>query len=159
MKIKQTSATVDDRDKALKHYNDTQTLLARAGAILILLGLLTGGYVSAAMTGALSVDAGAALASHLNAILGGFWIFAVAWSLPRIRYGPTSARRLAWLVIVPNFANWLVTAIKAWLNVKGIDAIGEWKNDTIFGLLTALVVIPSLAAAGAWVWGLFRRRT
>ncbi len=41
MKIKQTSVMVDDRDKALKFYEDTQTLLARAGAILILLGLLT----------------------------------------------------------------------------------------------------------------------
>jgi hydroxylaminobenzene mutase len=159
MKIKQTSVKVDDQDKALKFYEDTQTLLARAGAILILLGLLTGGYVSAAMTGALPVDAGAALASHLNAILGGFWIFAVAWSVPRLGYGPTGARRLAWLVIVPNFANWFVTAIKAWWNVKGIAAIGELKNDAIFGLLIALVVIPSLAAAGAWVWGLFRRRT
>jgi (hydroxyamino)benzene mutase len=159
MKIKQTSVMVDDQDKSLKFYDDTQTLLARAGAILILLGLLTGGYVSAAMTGALPVDAGAALASHLNAILGGFWIFAVAWSVPRLGYGPTGARRLAWLVIVSNFANWFVTAIKAWLKVKGIAAIGEWKNDAIFGLLTALVVIPSLAAAGAWVWALFRRRT
>src|SRR5262245_12264764 len=159
MKIKQTSVKVDDQDKALKFYEDTQTLLARAGAILILLGLLTGGYVSAAMSGALPLDAGAALASHLNAILGGFWIFAVAWSVPRLGYGPTGARRLAWLVIVSNFANWFLTAIKAWWMVKGIAAIGEWKNDTIFGLLTALVVIPSLAAAGAWVWGMFRRRT
>jgi hydroxylaminobenzene mutase len=159
MKVKQSSVMVDDRDKALKLYSDTQTLLARAGAILILLGLLTGGYVSAAMSGALPVDAGAALASHLNAILGGFWIFAVAWSVPRLSYGTTGARRLAWLMIVPNIANWFVTAIKAWLKVNGIAAIGEWKNDTIFGLLTALVVIPSLAAAGAWVWGLFRRQT
>ena len=159
MKNKQTSVKVGDQDKALEFYEDTQTLLARAGAILILLGLLTGGYVSAAMTGALPVDAGAALASHLNAILGGFWIFAVAWSVPRLGYGPAGARCLAWLVIVPNFANWFVTAIKGWWNVKGIAAIGEWKNDAIFGLLTALVVIPSLAAAGAWVWGLFRRRT
>ena len=159
MKSKQTSVMVDDQDKALKFYEDTQTLLARAGAILILLGLLTGGYVSRAMTGSLQVDAGAALASHLNAILGGFWIFAVAWSVPRLGYGPTGARRLAWLVIVPNFANWFVTAIKAWLTVKGIAATGEWNNDAIFGLLAALVVIPSLAAAVAWVWGLFRRRT
>jgi (hydroxyamino)benzene mutase len=159
MKIKQTGVMVEEQDNALKFYEDTQTLLARAGAILILLGLLTGGYVSAAMTGALPVDAGAALASHLNAILGGFWIFAVAWSVPRLGYGPAGARRLAWLVIVPNFANWFVTAMKAWWNVKGIAAIGEMKNDAIFGLLIALVVIPSLAAAGAWVWGLFRRRT
>src|SRR5262245_66473609 len=124
MKNKQTSVMVDDQDKALKFYEDTQTLLARAGAILILLGLLTGGYVSAAMSGSLPVDPGAALASHLNAILGGFWIFAVAWSVPRLSYGTTGARRLAWLLIVPNFANRVDTAIKAWMKVNGIAAIG-----------------------------------
>src|SRR5215475_6968735 len=159
MKLEEVSVMIDDHNKSLKLYDGAQTLLARAGAILILLGLLTGGYVSSAMTGGLPADAGAALASHLNAILGGFWIFAVAWSVPRLGYGPTGARRLAWLVIVPNFANWFVTAIKAWLMVKGIAAIGEWKNDAVFALLATLVVIPSLAAAGAWVWGLFRRRT
>jgi (hydroxyamino)benzene mutase len=159
MKINHTRIKVDDKDKALKFYDDTQRLMARAGAILLLLGLLTGGYVSAAMTGPLPVDAGAALASHLNAILGSLWIFAVAWSVPRLGFGPTGVRHLAWLVIVANFANWFVTAIKTSWKVKGIAAIGEWKNDTIFALLTTLVVIPSLAAAGAWVWGLFRRRT
>jgi len=159
MEIKQPGVMVNEQNKYLKLYGETQTLLARAGAVLILLGLLTGGYVSSAMTGGLPVDAGAALASHLNAILGAFWIFAVGWSIPRISYGPTGARRLAWLVIVPNFANWFITAIKAWLKVKGIAASGDWKNDAIYFLLVTLVVIPSLAAAVAWVWGLFRRRT
>ncbi|MBO0860354.1 MAG: hypothetical protein J2P21_18135 [Chloracidobacterium sp.] len=37
---------IDDQDKSRKFYDDTQTALARAGAILILLGPLTGGYVS-----------------------------------------------------------------------------------------------------------------
>ena len=41
-------------------------------------------------------------------------------------------------------------------DAEGIDAVGEVKNDTIFGLLTLLVVLPSLAAAAAWVYG-FRR--
>jgi hypothetical protein len=41
MKIKQTSVKVGDQDKGLKLNEDTQTLLARAGSILILLGLLT----------------------------------------------------------------------------------------------------------------------
>jgi hydroxylaminobenzene mutase len=158
MKVEEISMIMDDQDKSRKFYDDTQTLLARAGAILILLGLLTGGYVSSAMTGAIPVAADAALASHLNAILGGFWIFAVAWSVPRLGYSPIGARRLAWLVIVPNFANWFITAIKAWWRVKGIAATGDWKNDAIFALLITLVVIPSLVAAGAWVWGLFRSK-
>lgn len=84
---------IDDQDKSRKFYDDTQTALARAGAILILLGPLTGGYVSSAMTGAIPFAADAALASRLNAILGGFWIFAVTWIVPSL-YGLIGARRL-----------------------------------------------------------------
>jgi hypothetical protein len=75
-----------------------------------------------------------------------------------LRYGPAGQRRLVWLVTVPNFSNWAVTALKAFWKVPGVDAIGEAKNDTIFGLLTVLVVLPSLAAAGAWGWGFFGKR-
>lgn len=130
--------------------------LARNAAVLVLLSLLTGFYVAAAMTGKVPVDPHGAIASHLNAMLGAFWMFAVAWTLPWLSYGATGRARLALLVTVANYANWLVTAVKAWLKVSGVDFIGDVKNDTVFGLLTVLVVLPSLAAAGAWVWG-FRR--
>jgi (hydroxyamino)benzene mutase len=133
-------------------------LLGKSAAILILLGLLTGGYVSAAMTGKVPADAHAALASHLNAILGGFWMLGVAWSLPLLSYGDVGLRRLAWATIIPNYANWFVTAVKAWWKVAGVDYVGEGKNDTIFGLLTLLVVLPSLAAAAAWVYGYRAKR-
>ena len=63
---------------------------------------------------------------------------------------------LAWLVIGANFANWGVTCVKAWLRVSGVDLIGQPANDAIFLTLTATVVLPALAAAGAWVYG-FRR--
>jgi hydroxylaminobenzene mutase len=119
------------------------------------LGLVTGGLVSAAMTGKVPADPHMALASHLNALLGCFWLVSVAFTLPYLRFGPKGARRLAWAVTLPNYANWAVTALKSFWKVSGVDAVGEVKNDTIFGLLTLLVVIPSLAAAGAWVYGFF----
>lgn len=133
-------------------------LLARNAAVLLLLGLLTGGFVSAAMTGQVAADPGAALASHLNALMGALWMVAVAATMQWLRYGPKGLSVLAWLTTAPNFANWLVTAVKAFLSVKGISATGEPKNDLIFGLLTALVVLPSIAAAGMWVYGFFGAR-
>jgi (hydroxyamino)benzene mutase len=133
-----------------------QRLLAKSAAILLVIGLLTGIFVSAAMTGKIAADPGAALASHLNALMGCFWMAAVGWSLPMLGYGERALGRLAWATVLPNFANWAVTVFKAMLKVKGIDAIGEGKNDLVFGLLTLLVVMPSLAAAGAWAWG-FRK--
>lgn len=129
--------------------------LTRNAAILMAIGLLTGTFVSAAMTGKVDADPGAALASHLNALLGCFWMVAVAWSMPMLRYSEAGLARLAWATTVPNYANWAVTVLKAFLKVKGIDFVSEGKNDLVFGLLTLLVVIPSFAAAGAWVYGFF----
>ncbi len=133
-------------------------LMAHASAWLMLLGLLTGGYVSSAMTGKIPADPHMALAAHLNALLGTFFLLGVAWTLPMLRFGPVGQQRLAWLVIVANFANWAVTGVKALLHVKGVDFIGEPANDAIFLTLTATVVVPALAAAGAWVYGFRRAR-
>ena len=135
---------------------ESSRLAARNAAVLLLLGLLTGGLVSAAMTGKVEADPGAALASHLNALLGAFWVLGTGWSLQFLWYGPVGQRRLVWAITGANAANWFVTAIKSFWKVKGIDAIGEPKNDAIFGLLTLLVVLPSIAAAAAWVYG-FKR--
>ena len=131
-------------------------LMAHAAAWLLLLGLLTGGYVAAAMTGKVPASPQAALASHLNALLGTFLLLGVAWTLPMLRYGATGQHRIAWAFIVSNYANWAVTAVKAWLHVAGVDATGEARNDAIFAALTLTVVLPSLAAAVGWVYG-FRR--
>ncbi|WP_239576964.1 hypothetical protein [Archangium primigenium] len=133
-------------------------LMAHAAAWLLLVGLLTGGYVAAAMTGKVPAEPRGALASHLNALMGTFLLLGVAWSLPMLRYGPRGQTRLAWAFIGANFANWAVTAVKAWLHVAGVDATGEPVNDAVFGVLTLSVVLPSLGAAAAWVYG-FRRPT
>jgi hydroxylaminobenzene mutase len=135
---------------------ESSKLAARNAAALVLIGLLTGGFVSAAMTGKVAADPGAALASHLNALLGAFWVLGVGWSLQFLWYGPVGQRRLVWATTLPNVANWAVTALKAFWKVKGIDATGDGPNDIIFGLLTVFVVVPSIAAAGAWLYG-FKR--
>src|SRR5688572_28257813 len=131
--------------------NEVARFMARSAAILIFVSLLTGFLVAAAMTGKAPADAHGALAAHLNAMLGGFWILGVGWTLPFLRFDERGLRRLAWAIIVPNYANWLVTLVKAFWRVAGVDYVGEGKNDTIFGLLTFLVVLPSLAATGAWI--------
>lgn len=128
--------------------------LALNAAVLMLVGLLTGVFVAAAMTGKVNADSHAALASHLNALLGSVWMVAVAATVPMLRYGEKGITRLVWGVTVANFANWIITALKAFLRVSGVDATGERNNDFVFGLLTAFVVLPSVIAAAAWAWGL-----
>lgn len=128
--------------------------LARSAAVLICLGLATGVLVSAAMTGKIGADPHAMLASHLNALLGGLWMLAVAWTMPMSRLSPSARERLAVGVTVANYANWGLTFVKAFLRVSAVDVLGEPVNDAVFGALTLLVVLPSFGVAAAWAWGL-----
>lgn len=134
-----------------------QRTLALAGAWLLLLALLTGGLLAAAMTGSFSADPHAVLAAHLNALLGCFLLLGVAWSLPLLSYAAAGQRRLGWAFIVANYGNWAVTLLKARLRVSGIALTGERRNDAVFVLLLLFVVLPSLGAAAAWIAGFQRR--
>jgi len=137
---------------------DVQRLLARASAWLVVIGLLTGALVSFAMTKKIPADDHAMLASHLNALLGAFLMLGVAWSLPMVRWSERGQRRIALALIVANYGNWIITLIKSFLHVKGVDAIGEAKNDAVFAALMVFVIIPSLAATIAWAVGLAPKR-
>ncbi|HEY1959690.1 MAG TPA: hypothetical protein VGH28_28970 [Polyangiaceae bacterium] len=141
------------RDSPSPERCESATLLARASAWLVVVGLLTGAPVAWAMVGKIHADAHAMLASHLNALLGAFLMLGVAWTLPMLRYGSTGKRRLAWALIVATWGNWIITAAKAFLFVSGVDKTGEPKNDAIFGALMVIVILPSLGAAIAWAVG------
>jgi hydroxylaminobenzene mutase len=133
--------------------------LARAGAWLFAVGMVTGLWVAAVLTETVTIAIPRlALAAHLNALLGGLWLIAVASTLDMLRYGPTGRARLAWVVTVPAWANWLITLIASGLGVTGLAYTGDTANDAIAALLHSLVVLPSLVGAGAWAWGLGGRR-
>ncbi len=134
-----------------------QRTTALMGALLLLIGLLTGGLLAAAMNGKVMATVHDVRAAHLNAVLGCFWICAYAATMPMLGFGERGARRLAILTIIPNYGNWLITTVKAFLHVAGVALDGDSKNDAVFTALTAVVVVPSLVAAGAWVYGLYIR--
>jgi hydroxylaminobenzene mutase len=94
-----------------------------------------------------------ALASHLNGLLGGLWLLAVAWSFEFLHYTEKNLRRLAFGVGVPAYANWFVTLIASFLGVNGLDYTGQTANDVIAFLLQTSVVLPTLIASAFWVWG------
>lgn len=137
--------------------NKLQRMTALAGALLLLIALLTGGLLASAMTGGSTATVHDVRAAHLNAILGCFWICAYAATMPMLGYGERGARRLAVLTVLPNYGNWFITAIKSFLHVAGVGLDGDAKNDGVFFALNVVVVIPSLLAAGAWVYGLYIR--
>jgi hypothetical protein len=126
----------------------------RAGAWLFAIGLLTGLWAAAVLTEKVVVAIPRlALAAHLNGIFGGLWLIAVAVTLDRLRYGLAGRRRLALVVIVATWANWLITLAASWLGVRGLEYTTDARNNVIAFLLQVLVVLPSLAGGVAWAWG------
>lgn len=128
--------------------------LAKAGAVLFFVGMLTGLWSAAALSGTVVVPLPrVALVAHLNALLGGLWLLAVAWSFEFLHYSERGLRRLAIGVAIPAWSNWFVTLIASFLGVTGLTYTGHRANDIIAFLLQALVVLPTLVACAFWVWG------
>lgn len=94
--------------------------LATAGALLFSVGMLTGLWAAATLTGTVVVGIPRlALIAHLNALLGGLWLLAVAWSFEFLHYSHRGLRRLAIGVGIPAWSNWLVTLFASFLGVTG----------------------------------------
>jgi len=128
--------------------------VVRAGAWLFAVGLLTGLWAALVLTGKVVVPIPRlALAAHLNGLLGGLWLIAVATTLDRQRYGLVGRRRLALLVIVATWSNWLITLIASVLGVRGLEYTADFRNNAIAVLLDLFVVLPALIGAFAWAWG------
>ncbi|HEV7905020.1 MAG TPA: hypothetical protein VGO96_14360 [Pyrinomonadaceae bacterium] len=139
--------------------NSLRKKLAAAGAVLFFIGMLTGIWSAAALTGKVVVGMPrVALIAHLNALLGGLWLLAVAWSFEFLHYGARGLRRLAFGVGVPAYANWLVTLVASFIGVNGLDYTGQRGNDIIAFLLQTLVVLPTLIASAFWAWGFRAKR-
>ncbi|HEX8000488.1 MAG TPA: hypothetical protein VF528_19045 [Pyrinomonadaceae bacterium] len=128
--------------------------LAAAGAILFLIGMVTGIWSAAALTGKVAVGMPRlALAAHLNGLLGGLWLVAVAWTFEFLSYDTKGLRRLAFAVAIPAWANWLITLIASFFGVNGLEYNSNRTNNVIAFLLQTLVVLPTLVGAGLWAWG------
>ncbi len=131
--------------------------LARSGATLFAVGLATGLWSAAALTGQVKVDLPRlALAAHLNALLGGLWILGVAFTLEYLSHGARGLRALGLTTQASAWGNWLITLIASFVGRNGLDYKGDTKNSAIAFLLQAIVVVPGLVAGVLWAWG-FRR--
>jgi len=138
----------------MKQSESIRGRLAGAGALLFFIGMLTGIWSAAALTGKIVVGMPRlALAAHLNGLLGGLWLVVVAWTFEFLHYGEKGLRRLAIVVALAAWANWLITLIASFLGVNGLDYTGNRANDIIAFLLQSLVVLPTLVGSFFWAWG------
>jgi hydroxylaminobenzene mutase len=136
-----------------------QRKLAALGATLFAVGMVTGLWTAVALTGKITVPIPhLALAAHLNALLGGFWMLVVAWSLPMLRYGDKGKSRVALGVGVSAWGNWAVTLIASFWGVVGLEYTGNMKNNAIAAMLQGIVVVPGLIASIGWAWGFWKKQ-
>lgn len=135
-----------------------QKRLALAGAALFFVGGLTGILVGLSFgTGTTGTDATPVLlASHLNALMGCFWLAALGWSLPMMSPERTRFSLLCQLTVLAATANWAITLLKAFMGVHGVAYTGESGNDGIFIALTLTVVLPTLISSFLWMQSLWR---
>ncbi len=138
----------------LPEYLPAQRDLAKVAAGLALLSMLLG--LSLAFADDLDLARAELLAAHQNALMGTFWLIAVAWSLPMLQYGPAGQGRLAWALILGTVANALLPIGRAWFDVEGRRFTGDNVNDAFLIALNLTVTLPCLAGTLGWVFG-FRK--
>lgn len=133
--------------------------LAAMGALLILLGLVTG------LIGPMLANPRMGLSSHLAAMMGGGLLLALAGAWDHVRLTPAGERCALWLLGYGNFANWLATLLAAAWNAGGgmmpIAAGGRvaasWQEGVVGGLLISLS-LASITGAALVLWGILRDR-
>lgn len=131
-----------------------QRKMAQCGVTLFLIGLITGIWSAAALTGKVFLPMPRlALAAHLNGLLGGLWLLAVAFTVPMLAYSERQARRLYCLVAVPAWGNWFITLVASWFGVNGLQYNLDMANNAIAFLLQTVVVLPSLVGSAYWLRG------
>lgn len=129
--------------------------LIKSAAVLMLCALFTGLYLSLIAMKIVSADFSMALASHLNALLGAFWILSVSYSLRFCHLDTTKLNLMSRSIIIANYGNWGLTLLKSHLHVAGIEFTQDMSNNVILVLLSLLVVLPAFIGTILWIRGLF----
>ena len=137
----------------------SQHMLAKSAGVLIFLGIGTGFLIAASATGQIPSNTEMMVAAHLNALLGGFWLLGVGWSLPFCSLSESQQKWMLRLLICSNYSNWFWTAVKSFFDVHAISFDDSTANNLLFVALSVFVVLPALFGSGLWVWGLFHMRS
>lgn len=133
-------------------------LLMQLGAVLVLLGLLTGLAVPMAALPRM------ALASHLEGLLNGMLliILGVIWS--RLALGARQRLAAFWLVVYAAFANWAATLLSAFtgaaamMPLAGGGSTGAAHVEVVVAVLLLSLTLAILVGVGFVVYGLRPQR-
>jgi hydroxylaminobenzene mutase len=133
----------------------TARQLALLGAVLVMLGLLTG------LGGAAYANPRMGLSSHLAAMMGGTLLLALSACWHRVALSPRLDRAAFWLLVYGNLANWAATLLAAiWggggkmMPTAGAGRHGTDWQEGLIGLLLVSLSLAMIAGVGLVIKGL-----
>lgn len=135
-------------------HNEHGRLIARAGIILLAVGLINGFLVHA-----LSLQR-QALAAHLIALIGSSLLFGLGALWPRLRLSPAMSKAGLFLAIYGFGAGWLVNFSTAVTGAFGIFPIavassgGTSAADAVVSTALLSVALALFLLSGVVFWGL-----
>ena len=124
------------------------------GAVVILLGLLAGFPYALVVTGALASSERAWRMAHLEGVLNGLLVIAVAAVWDRLAVDGRKRDVLVWSLVLMAYGNVVASAIGSTFAVRGLAPGGSFSNTLVYLLFMAAVVGVviglGLVAEGAW---------
>jgi hydroxylaminobenzene mutase len=131
--------------------------LVGLGALLFLLGLLTGVLVPALRSPRLGLSA------HLEGVMNGTFLMVLGAIWHRVHLPPALSRTCLWLLLYGTFVNWLSVLLGGAFGAGGLMPIAgggisaePWQEFVVgFGLVS--ITVAMIVGCGLLTWGLFRR--
>lgn len=128
--------------------------LLQLGALLFLLGLLTGLAVPALENPRMG------LSSHLEALMNGMFLILLGLLWPKLGLSQTPLTIAFWLAVYGTFANWLATLLAAaWgagaaMPIAAGERQGSGGQELIVNILLYSLTLAMIAATALVLWGL-----
>lgn len=132
-------------------------VLLRSGALLLLLGLLTGLAIPALG------NPRAGLAAHVEGVMNGMLLLLVGSIWAHVVLGPRRRKALQWLLLYGAFANWTGTLLSAILGtsqstpIAGAGFSGTPVQEAVVWTILISVGLTMIAAVGLLMNGLWQR--
>ncbi len=134
-------------------------LVMQLGAILLLLGLLTGLVIPAAQLPRM------ALASHLEGVMNGVMLIVIGLIWERLALGVRQRTVAFWTLVYAAFANWAATLLSAFtgaaamMPLAGGGSSGAAHFELVVTILLLSLTLAILIGVGLIVYGLRTVRT
>jgi hypothetical protein len=122
------------------------------GAVVVLLGLLAGLPYGLVVLGSLAGSERAWRMAHMEGVLNGLLVIAVAAASNRLALSSRSQAVLAWSLILMAYGNVIAAGIGATFGVRGLAPGGSVSNTIVY-LLFMLAIVGVVLGLGLVVYG------